>query len=129
MKQLSLNNQRGASVTGIVLFIICLGLLARLGTGMIPAYVGDYQFNKLLAQELKKANDAKQTDRQFMQSLEQQLSINANYNTKPQEMLTFTNKTPGALAVKTQYEVESNFYGQTFIVNRFSKDVTSADAQ
>lgn len=129
MKELSLNNERGASVTGIVLFIICLGLLARLGVGMIPAYVGDYQFNKLVAGELKKANDAKQTEKQFMQSLEQQLSINANYNTKPQEMLIFTNKTPGALAVKTQYEVESNFYGQTFIVNRFSKDITAADAQ
>lgn len=128
MKQLSLNNQRGASVTGVVLFIICLGLLARIGVGVIPAYVGDYQFTKLVAGELKKANDAKQTDRQFMQSLEQQLSINANYDTKPSEMLTFTSKTPGALAVKAKYEVESNFYGQTFIVNRFEKDITAADA-
>lgn len=128
MRHVSLHAQQGASVTSVVIFIIALGLLARLGVGMIPAYVGDYQFTKLVAGELKKANDAKQTEKQFMQSLNQQLSINANYNTKPEEMLIFTNKTPGALAVKTQYEVESNFYGQTFIVNRFSKDVTAQDA-
>lgn len=128
MKQLSLNKERGASVTSIVLFIISLGLLARLGIGIIPAYVGDYQFTKLVAQELKKANDAKQSDKQFMNNLAQQLSINANYDSKPEEMLIFTSKRPGALAVKSQYEVESNFYGQTFIVNRFEKDITSADA-
>lgn len=129
MKQVSLKSQQGASVTSVVLFIIALGLLARLGVGMIPAYVGDYQFTKLVARELKKANESKQTEKQFMSSLSQQLSINANYNAKPEEMLVFTNKTPGALAVKTQYEVESNFYGNTFIVNRFSKDVTAQDAK
>lgn len=129
MKQISLHNQRGASVTGVVLFIICIGLLARLGVGMIPAYVGDYQFTKLVAQELKKANDAKQSEKEFMASLSQQLSINANYNSKPEEMLIVTNKTPGALTVKTKYEVESNFYGQTFIVNRFEKDVSAQDAK
>lgn len=129
MKQVSLKSQQGASVTSVVLFIIALGLLARLGVGMIPAYVGDYQFTKLVAQELKKANESKQTEKQFMSSLSQQLSINANYNAKPEEMLIVTNKTPGALAVKTQYEVESNFYGNTFIVNRFSKDVTAQDAK
>lgn len=129
MKQVSLKSQQGASVTSVVLFIIALGLLARLGVGMIPAYVGDYQFTKLVARELKKANESKQTEKQFMSSLSQQLSINANYNAKPEEMLIVTNKTPGALAVKTQYEVESNFYGNTFIVNRFSKDVTAQDAK
>lgn len=129
MRHVSLHAQQGASVTSVVIFIIALGLLARLGVGMIPAYVGDYQFTKLVAGELKKANDAKQTERQFMQSLAQQLSINANYTAKPEEMLIITNKTPGALAVKSQYEVESNFYGNTFIVNRFSKDITAQDAK
>lgn len=130
MQQLtSLTNQRGASVTTIIVGLAMAGIIIKLGLGIIPAYVGDYQFTKLVAGELKKANDAKQTERQFMQNLSQQLSINANYNTKPEEMLIFTNKTPGALAVKSQYEVESNFYGETFIVNRFEKDITAADAK
>lgn len=129
MRQTSLHAQQGASVTSVVMFIIALGLLARLGVGIIPAYVGDYQFTKLVAQELKRANEAKQTEKQFMSSLSQQLSINANYNSKPEEMLIFTNKTPGALAVKSQYEVASNFYGSTFIVNRFEKDITADDAK
>lgn len=130
MQQLtSLTNQRGASVTTIIVGLAMAGIIIKLGLGIIPAYVGDYQFTKLVAGELKKANDAKQNERQFMQSLSQQLSINANYNTKPEEMIVFTNKTPGALAVKSQYEVESNFYGQTFIVNRFEKEITAADAK
>ncbi|STZ07809.1 Uncharacterised protein [Moraxella caprae] len=130
MQQLtSLTNQRGASVTTIIVGLAMAGIIIKLGLGIIPAYVGDYQFTKLVAGELKKANDAKQNERQFMQSLSQQLSINANYNTKPEEMIVFTNKTPGALAVKSQYEVESNFYGETFIVNRFEKEITAADAK
>ncbi|UYZ68688.1 DUF4845 domain-containing protein [Moraxella bovis] len=130
MQQLtSLTKQRGASVTTIIVGLAMAGIIIKLGLGIIPAYIGDYQFTKLVAGELKKANDAKQNERQFMQSLSQQLSINANYNTKPEEMIVFTNKTPGALAVKSQYEVESNFYGETFIVNRFEKEITATDAK
>lgn len=125
----NLTNQRGASVTTIIVGLAMAGIIIKLGLSIIPAYIGDYQFTKLVAGELKKANDAKQTERQFMQNLSQQLSINANYNTKPEEMLIFTNKTPGALAVKSQYEVESVFYGETFIVNRFEKDITAEDAK
>lgn len=127
MKQMtSLSAQRGASVTTIVFALIALGLLARLGIGVLPAYVGDYQFTKLVAQELKNANDAKMTERQFLNNLERQLSINANYDSKPEEMLIFTNKSPGLLAVKSHYAVESNFYGNTFIVNRFEKEIKPA---
>lgn len=129
MRCSTFGQQRGASVTSIVLFIIALGLLAKLAIGIIPAYVGDYQFTKLVAQELKEANEAKQTDKQFLNSLSQQLSINANYDSKPEEMLIFTNKTPGALAVKSQYEVESNFYGGTYIVNRFEKEIAAKDTK
>lgn len=123
------HHQRGASVTTIVLLIIALGLLGKLAIGIIPAYVGDYQFTKLVAEELKKANGAKQTDKQFLNSLSHQLSINANYDAKPEEMLIFTNKTPGALAVKSSYSEEYNFYGNTYIVNRFEKEITDADAK
>lgn len=122
-------HEQGASVTSIVLIIVALGLLGKLAIGVVPAYVGDYQFTKLVAEELKKANVAKQSDKQFLNSLSQQLSINANYDAKPEEMLIFTNKTPGALAVKSQYSEETNFYGNTYIVNRFERDITEADAK
>ena len=125
MKQFSLKSQQGASVTTIVLVIIALGLLGKLGIGTIPAYVGEYQFNKLVQGELKKANDANQSEKQFMSSLSNQLSINANYNSKPEEMLTFISKTPGALSVRTNYSEESVFYGNTIIVNRFSAEITA----
>lgn len=129
MKQFSLKSQQGASITTIILVIIALGLLARLGTAVVPAYISDYQFTKLVARELKTANEAKQTESELLKTLEQQLNINGDYKSKPQEMLVFTSKTPGALAVKTQYEVESNFYNQTFIVNRFEKEITAADSK
>ncbi len=129
MKQLSLSKyQHGASVTGVILLIIALGLLGKFAVAVIPDYVGDYQLTKLIKQELKKANDAKQTEKQFLDSFGRQLSINANYNTKPEEILIFTNKTPGSLGVKVKYETESQYYGKTYVVNRFEKDITAADA-
>lgn len=63
-----------------------------------------------------------------MSNLGQQLSINANYNTKPEEVIVFTNKALGSLSVKLVHTEESVFYGNTFIVNRFEKDITAADA-
>lgn len=119
----TLTSQRGASVTSVVLFLIALGLLAKLAVGIVPAYVGDYQFTKLVAQELKRANDAKHGEREFFNNLEQQLNINANYDVNAKERLVMINKTPGALKVKSQYEVQSRFYGQTYIVNRFEKEI------
>ena len=49
MRQLP-SNQRGASVTTIVLGVIALGLLMRLAIGAIPAYIGDYQFQLILCE-------------------------------------------------------------------------------
>lgn len=125
MKQISLKSQQGASVTSVILIIICLGLLGKLAIAIIPAYVGDYQFNKLVQGELKKANGANQSDKQFMQSLGQQLSLNANYNTKPEEMLVFISKAPGSLAVRTNYSEEHRFYGSTYVINRFSAEINN----
>lgn len=129
MKQISLKNQQGASVTGIVLFVVMLGLLAKLGIGIVPAYVGDYQLTKLVKQELKKANEAKINERQFLANLDSQLSINAHYKTKAADIITFTSKTPGALSVKLTHTSESVYYGSTTIVNRFEKDITPADVE
>lgn len=126
MQLSTLSHQRGASVTSIVLLLIALGLLAKLAVGILPAYVGDYQFTKLVAKELKRANDAKQGEREFFSNLDQQLNINANYDTNAKERLIVINKTPGALKVKSQYEVQSKFYGQTYIVNRFEKEIEPA---
>lgn len=129
MKQYSLSkHQQGASVTSVVLFIIALGLLGKLAVGVIPAYVGDYQLTKLVAKELKKANIAKRSEKQFLQDLNQQLSINANYDTKAEEVIVFTSKTPGALKVRLKYDSEYLYYGSTYIVNRFDKEVKEADA-
>lgn len=94
------SQQQGASVTTIVLLIIALGLLGKLAIAVIPAYVGDYQFTKLVAQELQKANGAKQTDKQFLNSLSTQLSINANYDAKPEENAHFYQQNPRCIGGK-----------------------------
>lgn len=126
MKTMTLGtHQRGVSVTTVVLLIITLGVLGRLAVATVPAYVGDYQLNELIHKELVKANEVKASEKQFRDNLATQLSINANYNTKIEDVLVITNKTPGALAVQTGYVEESNFYGNTFIVNRFSAAINS----
>lgn len=125
----SVKYERGASVSGVVLLIVCLGLLFKLAIGVIPAYVGEYQLRKLAADELVKANSAKLSETKFLQALDQQLSINANYNTKAKDVILFTNKTPGNLQVRLVYEETYQYYGNTYIVNRFDRPITAADAK
>lgn len=125
----SVKYERGASVSGVVLLIVCLGLLFKLAIGVIPAYVGEYQLRKLVAHELVKANSAKLSETKFLQALDQQLSINANYNTKAKDVILFTSKTPGNLQVRLVYEETYQYYGNTYIVNRFDRPITAADAK
>lgn len=119
--------QRG-SVTNVVLLIICLGLLGKLAFAVIPEYVGNYQLTKLVKHELHEANTARATPKQFLADLDRQLQINANYNTKAEDIVHFTNQTPGSLGVKLQYETESQYYGSTYVVNRFETEISAADA-
>lgn len=95
MQNLSkLNNQKGASVTSVVLFFVVLGLVLKLGYSMIPAYVGNYQFTKLVAQELKRANDDKQDEKEFFKNLDRQLGLNASYNFTASDRLVVLNNKP-----------------------------------
>ena len=120
--------QRGASVTGIILLLIVIIVGVKLVIAIVPAQVGDYQLSKTIADELKKSNDNKESSQQFLQNLNKQLSINADYNTKAEDILTFTSKRVGELAVHKKYEVANNFFANVDIVNRFEGDITAAEA-
>lgn len=124
VQQLSgLSTQRGASVTSIVLFIIVLGIAVKLIIAIVPAQIGDYQLTKLLGMELKEANDKGETAKQFVERVNRQLSINADYNTNAEDVFTFTNKKTGQLAIYKKYEETNNLFGNVDIVNRFEGDI------
>lgn len=124
VQQLSgLLTQRGASVTSIVLFIIVLGIAVKLIIAIVPAQIGDYQLTKLLGMELKEANDKGETAKQFVERVNRQLSINADYDTNAEEVFTFTNKKTGQLAIYKKYEETNNLFGNVDIVNRFEGDI------
>ena len=130
MQQLSgLTTQRGASVTSIVLIIIALGIAAKLVVAIVPAQIGDYQLTKTLSAQLKESNSNKETAKQFIERVNRQLSINADYNTRAEEVFTFTDKKTGQLAIHKQYAVTNNFFGNVDIVNRFEGDVEMAGAE
>lgn len=120
----SLSSQRGASVTSIVLLIIVIVVAGKLAMAIVPAQVGDYQLTKSLTDQLKEANKNGDTDKQFLKYVDQQLQINANYDTKAEDIFTFTNKKPGQLALKKSYVVTNNFFANVDIVNRFESDIT-----
>lgn len=130
VQQLSgLSTQRGASVTSIVLFIIVLGIAVKLMIAIVPAQIGDYQLTKLLGMELKEANDKGETAKQFVERVNRQLSINADYNTNAEEVFTFTNKKTGQLAIYKKYEETNNLFGNVDIVNRFEGDIDATVAE
>lgn len=130
MQQLSgLATQRGASVTSIILIIIILGITAKLMVAIVPAQIGDYQLTKTLSAQLKEANDSKETAKQFVSRVNKQLSIDASYNTKAEDVFTFTNEKIGQLAIHKKYEVTNNFFKNVDIVNRFEGDIEMATAE
>ena len=130
MQQLSgLATQRGASVTSIVFIIIVLGIAAKLTVAIVPAQIGDYQLTKLLSTELFESNNNNETAKQFIERVNRQLSINADYNTTAEEVFTFTDKKTGQLAIYKQYAVTNNFFSNIDIVNRFEGDIDMAAAE
>ena len=130
MQQLSgLATQRGASVTSTVLIIIALGIAAKLMIAIVPAQIGDYQLTKTVSAQLKESNSNNETAKQFVERVNKQLSINADYDTKAEEVLVFTNERTGQLAVRKQYAVTKNFFANVDIVNRFEGDITMATAE
>lgn len=130
MQQLSgLATQRGAGVTGIVLMIIFLGVAIKLMIAIIPAQIGDYQLTKTLSSQLKEANSNNETAKQFVERVDKQLSINADYDTKAEDVFIFTNKKTGQLAIRKQYAVTNNFFGNIDILNRFEGDIDMTTAK
>ena len=130
MQQLSgLATQRGASVTSIVFIIIVLGIAAKLTVAIVPAQIGDYQLTKLLSTELFESNNNNETAKQFIERVNRQLSINADYNTTAEEVFTFTDKKTGQLAIHKQYAITNNFFSNIDIVNRFEGDIDMAAAE
>lgn len=130
MQQLSgLSTQRGASVTSVVLFIIVLGMAVKLMIAIVPAQIGDYQLTKLLGTQLKEANDKGQTAKQFVEHINKQLSINADYDTNAEDVFTFTNKKTGQLAIYKKYEETNTLFGNVDIVNRFEGDIEATSAE
>lgn len=130
MHQLSgLSSQRGASVTSVVFIIIVLGVAAKLIVAIVPAQIGDYQLTKTLSAQLKESNANKETAKQFVERVNKQLSINADYDTKAEEVFTFTDKKTGQLAIHKQYEITNKLFGNVDIVNRFEGDIDATTAE
>ena len=130
VQQLSgLSTQRGASVTSIVFIIIALGVAVKLIVAIVPAQIGDYQLTKTLSTELKASNNNKETAKQFVEHVDKQLSINADYDTKAEDVLTFKDKKAGQLAVYKKYEVTNKLFGNVDIVNRFEGDIDPTTAE
>lgn len=122
------SQQVGASVTNIALIIIMVVILAKLGMSIVPAQVGDYQLTKSLAVKLKEANTNKTTASDFLKIAQRQIEINGDQTTQVSDMITFKSKTAGHLSIHKKYEVESNFAGNIFIVNRFEGDIDPAES-
>ena len=130
VQQLSgLSSQRGASVTSVVFIIIVLGVAAKLIVAIVPAQIGDYQLTKTLSAQLKESNANKETAKQFVERVNKQLSINADYDTKAEEVFTFTDKKTGQLAIHKQYAVTNKLFGNIDIVNRFEGDIDATTAE
>ncbi|ELA09706.1 hypothetical protein MOMA_04870 [Moraxella macacae 0408225] len=122
------NNQRGMSISGIVILICMLVVCFKVGLGILPAHIGNYQLKKSVAWELKKANENRISTKELMSNLASQWSING-FSKKPDEVVKIVKGTPGDISLKLVYAEENNFFGNVFIVNRFEDSITAEDAK
>lgn len=122
------NRQQGASALGVILIIMVVIVGVKLFMAIVPAQINDYQMSKLISAELERANADKKTAAQFMQSLATQLTLNADYDTQVDEVITVTNNQIGALAVQKKYSKTNNFFGNVDIINRFDETLPAGDA-
>ena len=121
----SLTSQRGSGVTSIVLLLIIIVIAGKLVIAIMPAQVGDYQLSKTLSTQLKDANNNGETAKQFVERVNRQLSVNADYDTAAEDVFTFTNQKTGELAIYKKYAKTSNFFGNVDIVNRFEGEINA----
>ena len=125
----SLSAQRGASVTSIILLIIVIVIASKLMIAIVPAQIGDYQFTKTLSAQLHDANTKSMTAKQFIEQMDRQLSINADYETKVEDRIIFTSKKIGQLAIRKHYVETHNFFANVDIVSRFEGDIEATQAK
>lgn len=125
----SLSSQRGASVTSVVLLLIIIVVAGKLLVAIVPAQINDYQLTKMLSDKLKAANNEGDSAKQFIESVNQQLSINAYYDTTAEDLFVFTDKKAGQLAIRKDYNKTNNLFGNVDIVNRFEGDINSTSAE
>ena len=125
----SLSSQRGASVTSVILFLIVIVVAGKMLVAIVPAQIGDYQLDKVLAQQLTEANSNKDTPKQFVARVDRQLSIDSNSDTGAKDLFTFTNNQAGQLAIHKKYHKTSNFFGNVDIVSRFEGDIKEGPAK
>lgn len=125
MKQsFSLKHQQGASMTGIVLMIIAVGLLGKFALAVVPDYISNYQLTKLVERELASANASNLSGEQFLETLKRQMDIDTIGLPKSDtNIVTVSRNTPGALAAKIKYQTENQYYGGTYITNRFDREI------
>lgn len=124
------HQQRGASSTGIVLIIFTIVVGAKLLLAILPAQIDDYQMTTVLTNELEKANTNKKSAKEFINSVNNQLAINASDGKRAEDFFTFTNDRTGELVIHKQYTKTSHFFGNVDIVNRFDDVITTdSDSQ
>lgn len=125
MKQsFSVKSQQGSGMFGMALLVIAIGLLGKFALAVVPDYISYYQLTKLVEKELKNANASQLTDSQFLENFNRQLAIDSvGFPQSDKNIVTVTKRTPGALAAKIKYETENLYYGDTYVVNRFEKEI------
>ncbi len=125
----SLSSQRGASVTSVILILIVVVVAAKLMIAIVPAQISDYQMTQMLGEQLKEANNNRETPTQFIARVDRQLAINASYDTKAEETFTFTNEKLGQLAIRKDYDKTNNFFANVDIINHFEGDIDSKSVE
>lgn len=113
--------QRGASILGIMLFVIILVSIIKVFATIGPAYYDYYTIDKIIHSLFRDGRGGTVED--FKRGLSDRFQINNIRNKSPDD---FTYKTEGKqLVVDLDYEVREKFVGNLDLIMHFKKTYSS----
>ncbi len=114
----SLAVQRGMSYWSFFFGAMLLAIAVQVGVATIPSYIDDTSINKAIEARLQ--SQAKDGGvQEFIQGVDQQLSLNGIRDYKAKDILTVTND--NGLVIHKQYTVKKQLFGNLSLVMEFDK--------
>lgn len=117
----NINRQRGMTVTGWLLVLLMIGIIATLGIKIGPVYLQNYTVQSVLKSLKDEPLITQKTAAMIKEMIMRRLDINGIYSLSKKNIEV--KKTPGVMVVSIDYKVQKRIIGNLEALMTFSEKV------